>query len=192
MFKKKGSKAVPAISTASLPDIVFMLLFFFMVSTKMKEITLLVKVDRPNASAASKLEDETLVKTVYIGTPTDEYRAQFGSEPRIQLNDVLANDVSDLDAAVQDWRNEINEAERIKMTISLKIDKETKMGVVTDVKERLRDLNALKISYSSLRHSRRKTYFLKRLNHVKPLFLFYLVSDINLNNSPLLLMFSFL
>lgn len=79
MFKKKGSKAVPAISTASLPDIVFMLLFFFMVSTKMKEITLLVKVDRPNASAASKLEDETLVKTVYIGTPTDEYRAQFGS-----------------------------------------------------------------------------------------------------------------
>jgi len=151
MFKKKGSKAVPAISTASLPDIVFMLLFFFMVSTKMKEITLLVKVDRPNASAASKLEDETLVKTVYIGTPTDEYRAQFGSEPRIQLNDVLANDVSDLDAAVQDWRNEINEAERLKMTISLKIDKETKMGVVTDVKERLRDLNALKISYSSLK-----------------------------------------
>lgn len=64
---------------------------------------------------------------------------------------MLANDVSDLDAAVQDWRNEINEAERLKMTISLKIDKETKMGVVTDVKERLRDLNALKISYSSLK-----------------------------------------
>ncbi|MCG9911162.1 MAG: biopolymer transporter ExbD [Flavobacteriales bacterium] len=151
MFRKKGSKSLPAVSTASLPDIVFMLLFFFMVSTKMKEITLKVEVKKPNASAAAKLEDESLVKTVYIGKPTAELRAQFGTEPRIQLNDVLANDVSDLDAAVQDWRNEINEAERLKMTINLKIDKETKMGIVTDVKDRLREVNALKISYSSMK-----------------------------------------
>lgn len=151
MFRKKGSKAVPAISTASLPDIVFMLLFFFMVATKMKEITLKVKVERPKASAATKLDDPSLVKTIYIGKPTEELRAQFGTEPRIQLNDVLANDISEIDAAVQDWRNEINEAERLKMTISLKIDKETRYGIVSDVKERLREINALKISYSAMK-----------------------------------------
>lgn len=151
MFRKKGPKSVPAISTASLPDIVFMLLFFFMVATKMKEITLKVKVDRPKASSATKLEDPSLVKTVYIGKPTEELRAQFGTEARIQLNDVLANDITEIDAAVQDWRNEINEAERLKMTISLKIDKETRYGLVNDVKERLREINALKISYSSLK-----------------------------------------
>jgi biopolymer transport protein ExbD len=108
-------------------------------------------VDRPKASSATKLEDPSLVKTVYIGKPTEELRAQFGTEARIQLNDVLANDLTEIDAAIQDWRNEINEAERLKMTISLKIDKETRYGLVNDVKERLREINALKISYSSLK-----------------------------------------
>lgn len=40
-FKKDGKRETPAISTASLPDIVFMLLFFFMVSTTMREVSLM-------------------------------------------------------------------------------------------------------------------------------------------------------
>ncbi len=152
MFGKKQKKGVPGISTASLPDIVFMLLFFFMVATKMKEVTLKVEVKKPNASAATKLEDDSPIRTIYIGRPSGEYAAIFGTEPRLQLGDVLG-DVNQLDAAINDWRNEINEAERLKLTLSLKIDQNTKMGIVTDVKEKLRDLNALKISYSALKNS---------------------------------------
>jgi biopolymer transport protein ExbD len=152
MFGKKQKKGVPGISTASLPDIVFMLLFFFMVATKMKEVTLKVEVKKPNASAATKLEDDSPIRTIYIGRPTGEYASIFGTEPRLQLGDVLG-DVNQLDAAINDWRNEINEAERLKLTLSLKIDQNTKMGIVTDVKEKLRDLNALKISYSALKNS---------------------------------------
>lgn len=152
MLRKKEKKGVPQVSTASLPDIVFMLLFFFMVATKMKEVTLKVEVKKPSASASTKLDDDSPVRTIYIGKPSGEFAKIYGSEPRLQLNDVLG-DVRDIDAAVNDWRNEINEAEVLKLTITLKIDKNTKMGIVTDVKERLRDVKALKINYSAMKNS---------------------------------------
>ncbi|MCS6980470.1 MAG: biopolymer transporter ExbD [Flavobacteriales bacterium] len=152
MIRTKKKKSTPQISTASLPDIVFMLLFFFMVATKMKEITLKVEVKKPSASAATKIFDKSTLRSIYIGKPTADLVALYGNQPRLQINDKIA-EISDLDAAVNDWRNEINEAERLKMTISLKVDENTKMGIVTDVKERLRDLVALKISYAALKTS---------------------------------------
>ncbi|MCS6981799.1 MAG: biopolymer transporter ExbD [Flavobacteriales bacterium] len=150
MIRTKKKKTTPAISTASLPDIVFMLLFFFMVATKMKEITLKVEVRKPKASAATKIYDKSTLRSVYIGRPTADLVPLYGTQPRLQINDYIA-DIPDLDAAVNDWRNEINEAERLKLTISLKVDESTKMGIVSDVKERLRDLVALKISYAALK-----------------------------------------
>ena len=68
-FKKKGGKGTPAISTASLPDIIFMLLFFFMVTTTMREATLLVRVVAPQATEVQKLEKKSLVDYIYIGPP---------------------------------------------------------------------------------------------------------------------------
>lgn len=148
-FKKKVAGNTPAISTASLPDIVFMLLFFFMVTTTIRDASLKVKIVAPNATEIQKLEKKSLVSYIYVGPPaTSALRATYGTEPRIQLNDAYAN-VSDLAEFIEKEREARDEAERNKLTTSLKVDKDTKMGLVTDIKQELRKMNALKINYST-------------------------------------------
>ena len=95
-FKKDNSRSTPAISTASLPDIVFMLLFFFMVSTVMREQELLVQMKYPKATELKKLEKRSRVNTIYIGPPTGNNAAKLGTAPRIQLNDAVADDLKDV------------------------------------------------------------------------------------------------
>ncbi len=145
-FKKGGKKTVTAITTASLPDIIFMLLFFFMVTTVMREVTLRVELTPPTADQVKKLEDKALVSYIYIGKPLK--KELFGSVSRIQLNDAFAEpeDIRDFIAAK---REQIDEVDRNKMTVSLKIDRKTEMGIVTDVKQELRRASALKINYST-------------------------------------------
>ena len=147
-FRKKGSKEMPPISTASLPDIVFMLLFFFMVSTTMREVTLMVKVHVPEATELSKLEKKSLVSYIYVGAPIQQYQRVFGSEPRVQLNDQFAR-VSDIPDYITSEREARDEAEVPFMITSLKVDEYTKMGIVTDIKQELRKASALHINYSS-------------------------------------------
>jgi len=143
--KKKGS---PPISTASLPDIVFMLLFFFMVTTVMRETSLKVQISQPNATEVTKLERKSLVAYIYIGAPLKPLQRIYGSEPRVQLDDAFASP-KDIPQYVEKVRSETNEAEVPLLTYSLKVDKRTKMGIVTDVKQELRKANALKINYST-------------------------------------------
>jgi len=145
-FKKKKSNSTASISTASLPDIIFMLLFFFMVTTTMRETTLFVKVTVPEATEVQKLEKKALVSYIYIGKPHQS--AVYGTEPRIQLNDAFAN-VSDIAEFIASERESKDEVDRPFITTSLKIDQETRMGIVTDVKQELRKANALRINYSS-------------------------------------------
>jgi biopolymer transport protein ExbD len=148
-FKKKIAGRTPAISTASLPDIVFMLLFFFMVTTTIRDASLKVKIVTPNATEIQKLEKKSLVSYIYVGPPSSvALRATFGTEPRIQLNDSYAT-VGDLAEFIEKERDARDEAERNKLTTSLKVDKDTKMGLVTDIKQELRKQNALKINYST-------------------------------------------
>ncbi len=147
-FKKKKSGGQPAISTASLPDIVFMLLFFFMVTTVMREQDLIVKVSPPDATEAEKIDRKDLVSYIYIGSPVERLKSTFGSAPRIQLNDQFATK-EQIAEFVELERQKINEAERPLITFSLKVDKDCEMGIVTDVKQELRKVQALKINYSS-------------------------------------------
>ena len=147
-FKKKKDGGQPPISTASLPDIVFMLLFFFMVTTVMREVTLKVKVVTPLATEVSKLERKSLVSYIYIGEPIKALQSQFGTAPRIQLNDAFATK-SEIITFVEAEREQTDPAEVPLMTFSMKVDKETEMGIVTDVKQELRKANALKINYST-------------------------------------------
>ena len=147
-FKKKKSGDQPAISTAALPDIVFMLLFFFMVTTVMREVTLKVKVLTPKATEVNKLERKSLVSYIYIGKPVDRLQGQFGTAERIQLNDAFATK-KDIIQFVEAEREQTNPAEVPLMTFSMKVDKEAEMGIVTDVKQELRKANALKINYST-------------------------------------------
>ena len=149
VMKKKGNKELPAISTASLPDVIFMILFFFMVSTTMREQELLVRYKLPNATEVQKLEKKSLVSYVNIGVPVSHMQAKYGTAPRIQLNDTYktAKDIGDFIGAE---REQLNEADRAQMTVSIKADQYTKMGIITDVKQELRRANALKINYAAL------------------------------------------
>jgi biopolymer transport protein ExbD len=147
-FKDTGKKEIPPISTASLPDIVFMLLFFFMVSTTMREVTYKVDITLPEATELSKLEKKSLVSYIYVGEPLKQYQNTFGVAPRIQLNDQFAN-VGDIQDYVIAEREARDEAERPMMITSLKVDENTKMGIVSDIKQELRKSAALHINYSS-------------------------------------------
>jgi biopolymer transport protein ExbD len=148
-FRKEGGRSMTAISTASLPDIVFMLLFFFMTATSMKEVSLKVHIGFPQANELTKLEKKSLVKYIYIGPPTKQLQKAFGTEPRIQLDDAFANGPNDVQEYITRTRASMNENVQDQMVVSLKIDKETKMGIVTDVKQALRNAYALKISYTA-------------------------------------------
>ena len=148
-FTRKGkSKGVPPISTASLPDIVFMLLFFFMVSTTMKETDVKLRIKMPEATETVKLEKKSLVSYIYVGSPISSLQATLGTETRIQLDDSFktVNDIQDYIAAEREKRDE---KERPKMTISLKADEKTRMGIIQDIKVELRKASALKLNYSS-------------------------------------------
>lgn len=147
-FRKSGSRALPAISTASLPDIVFMLLFFFMTVTVLREVELKINVNLPEATEGKKLEKKSLASFIYIGTPVAQLQATFGLEPKIQLNDTF-REVADIQDFIAQERESLDESDKAKMLVALKVDRDTKMGVVTDVKQALRVANALKIMYAN-------------------------------------------
>ena len=147
-FRKGASRELPAISTASLPDIVFMLLFFFMVTTTIRDVSLLVKVQLPEATELTKLEKKSFVSYIYVGPPQKQYTKMFGTEPRIQLNDQFAK-VSDIPDYILAERAARDEAEIPFMVTSLKVDELTKMQIVGDIKMELRKAAALHINYSS-------------------------------------------
>ena len=149
-FKKKKGGGLPAINTASLPDIVFMLLFFFMVATVMRDNSLMIENRLPMASEVEKLEKKNLVMYIYVGKPSRNYKSKYGTEARIQLNDKFA-DVTEIAAFIQSERATKREEEVPFLTTSLKVDEEANMGVIGDIKQRLREVNALKINYASIR-----------------------------------------
>ncbi len=144
-FKKK-KKGVPAVNTAALPDIVFMLLFFFMVTTTMRETSLQVTFTLPSATEVKKLEHKSLVSTIYVGQAKD---SKYGTGyNQIQLNDKIASP-DDVPQFIFRAREDVSEAEVPFMTTSIKADVKASVGVITDIRLKLRDVNALKLSYST-------------------------------------------
>ena len=144
-FKKKKDGGVPAVNTASLPDIVFMLLFFFMVATVLRDTSLLVENQLPPADQVEKLKkDRTMF--IYAGAPSDQYKAKFGNEGRIQINDTYVN-LDAVQPAVKEYIGGLNEELKDRVVIGLKVDENTNSGVPYDIKEELRKANALKVMY---------------------------------------------
>jgi biopolymer transport protein ExbD len=154
-FAKKKKVGSQSLNTASLPDIVFMLLFFFMVTTVMRETEVQVDVKVPSASQVKKLEKKSLISYIYIGRPIKSLQAVYGIEPMIQMNDKLTNEEGIPVESIRDFvlfeREKLSEDEKNQMTISLRIDQNIPMGKVDDVKKALRMANALKINYSAKR-----------------------------------------
>ena len=144
-FSKAGGREMPELNTSSLPDLVFAFLFFIMMVTSMREVTLKVEFHAPQATELQKLEKKSLVT---LGKPTRDLRAKMGSETRIQLNDAFA-ETSEIQDYIAQEKSSMKEEDQPFMTVSIKADKETKMGTITDIKQALREAYALKISYSA-------------------------------------------
>ena len=146
-FNKGGSKEVPELNTSSLPDLIFSILFFFMMVTSMREVTMKVEVATPKGTEIEKLEKKSLITYVYIGMPTKEFRPKMGTATQIQLNDDFAS-VDAIGEYIYQEREAMLERDKPFMKVSMKIDEATHMGIVTDIKMALREAWALNIVYS--------------------------------------------
>src|SRR5690554_1477076 len=144
-FNKSGKKEMPALNTASMPDLVFAILFFFMVTTTMRSETLMVRMKLPNATEVQKLEKKSLVTYINIGPPMD---TNLGTGTQMQLNDRFA-DVSDIQNYIALEKASMNEADQPLMTVSIKADEATRKQYITNIKQALRQAYALEISHSA-------------------------------------------
>lgn len=142
-FSRKTSTS-QEIPTSALPDIIFILLFFFMVTTKMRKENLLVENSRPQVTQLQKLEQKNTVSFIYIGKPKKEV---FGTEPRIQVNDAFVTP-NEIPQFIQEEKTKLG-SKAGKLKVVLKIDKEAKMGLINDVKLKLREADARRIVYSA-------------------------------------------
>ena len=131
-FEKKRASTKQEIPTASMPDIVFMLLLFFMVTTTLREVDVQVQFKLPEAEAIEKIENKRLISYIWVG-----------NDERMQLNDNIVQ--------LEDIR-EIMYKKRVDLPnviVSLRVDKNSNMGIVTDIQQELRKADARRINYSS-------------------------------------------
>ncbi len=143
---------MPAISTASLPDIIFMLLFFFMVATVMRDADLKINVSTPDATELTKIKDKSLVNNIYVGRPTSQYQNLYGTSPMVQLNDKLVGKSTvenEIPLFLEKHKLKVPEGRHGAITSSLKVDGNVTMGIVQDLKTALRKSGQLKINYSA-------------------------------------------
>lgn len=149
-FQKNKGKEMPALSTASLPDIVFIMLFFFMVSTVLKEADLLVDIEKPTAEASIVLEKKELVDYIYAGVPVESLQGKFGSTPRIQLDDQIVSSPFDIRAFITAKRQNRAVEQRDFATTSIKADKdEVQMSLLDKIENELKEVEQLRINYAS-------------------------------------------
>ena len=156
-FNNKGKAEMPELNTSSLPDLIFSILFFFMIVTSMREEELKVEFKAPTGTELSKIERKTAAINLYIGAPNENNR-QYGTNPMIQINDKFIP-VYEVGMRVAEEHNSMKGEDRAQMRVVLKIDAgdgtegrrrpSTTMGIVSSVKEELREVGALSIMYSA-------------------------------------------
>lgn len=147
-FEKRSSDTEPGISTASLPDIVFMLLIFFMVATVLRETEIKVRTRLPQAEALTKIEQKRLISYIYIGPLKQGGQVGQKGETAIQIDDAL---IESRRAIRTIMYNKLQN--QPKLIVSLKVDQESPMRVVNEVQQELREAGALRINYSSGRET---------------------------------------
>ena len=147
MKKSKKRKVPVSLGTSSLSDIIFMLLFFFMIVTVLRKQVIKVEITLPKVSEAKKMNHKSLINHIYVGKPigtTDQ------AMERIQINDAFIN-IEEIPLALDILDRSRPERMLPKVTTALVIDEEVKMGHVGDIKTELRKANRLKINYNSLK-----------------------------------------
>ncbi|MCH7965445.1 MAG: biopolymer transporter ExbD [Bacteroidetes bacterium] len=131
-FEKKRASSKTEIPTSSMPDIIFMLLLFFMVTTTMREVELLVEFKLPDAEALEKIENKRLVSYIWVG-----------KGGKIQINDSIV-EVDDIQVIMYGKRQALP-----SVIVSLRVDVGARMGLVTDIQQELRKAYCLRINYSA-------------------------------------------
>ena len=149
-FSKSGGREMPELNTSSLPDLVFAFLFFIMMVTTIREVTPKVSFSNlPTATELTKLEEKSLVTFIYVGKPNKEYREMYGSNSAIQLNDQVTQNPTAVYSYLKQSQSKIKDERRNLMQVSLKADKDTKMNIISQIKEELRRADALNLSSSA-------------------------------------------
>ena len=147
-IRKDKKRETPALATTSLPDIVFIFLFFFMMVTSMREVTLRVEIRQPQATELTTIENRSLLRHIYIGRPVAAYQRIFGTDTRIQIGDAFV-DPADVEDVIIAERSGMREMDQDQMIVSIRADVDTRMGVITDVKQSLRRAWALRVNYAA-------------------------------------------
>jgi len=148
MFKRREQN-IPGLNTASLPDLIFTVLFFFMIVTHMRKEEVKVHYEVPQGTELQKLTKKSTVSYIYIGKPMKQFVSTAGTDTQIQLNDKFAT-TDEIGDYIRAERSRMSAEDRKRMTVSIKADKNTRMGIISDVKKALRQSNALNINYSAV------------------------------------------
>lgn len=143
-FKKKQAETKQAVPTSAMPDVVFMLLIFFMVTTVLREVELQVQVQYTQAENIEKIEQKRLVSYIYIGP--ERLGGNRVGETKVQIDDTLVDDMGAIRNIMYD-----KIMEEPRLIVSLRVDQDSEFGIITDVQQELRHAGTLRINYSTLR-----------------------------------------
>lgn len=154
-IRRRRHHSVPALNTAALPDLIFTVLFFFMIVTHMQKVAVKVKYRTPQGTELTRLTKKSAVSYIYIGRPNAGMRHAYGNDYRVQLNDKFASPAEVADY-VSAERDRMSPEDQQQMTVSIKADRGTHMQLINDVKQALRQAKALRINYSATEQGRGK------------------------------------
>ncbi len=146
----RHQRKVPGLNTAALPDLIFTVLFFFMIVTHMRKVTPMVQHVVPAGTELQQLKKKSSIVYIYICKPKGD------TQTRIQLDNRYAEDMEEVERYVAAERSSMSAEDRQQMTVALKVDKDTPMGIVSDVKQALRKVGAYRISYAAVERRRDK------------------------------------
>lgn len=152
ILQNRRRRSMPVLNTSSLPDLIFTVLFFFMVATHMRKVTLKVDYTVPQGTQLTRLTKKSAVTYIYIGSPVGAKVAGGAPESRIQINDKYVS-AADIAACMSAEKRRMSAEDRLRMTVSVKADGATPMSLINEVKMALRKANVRKINYSAEKKS---------------------------------------
>lgn len=150
---RRRSHDIPELNTASLPDLIFTILFFFMLVTHMRKVAVKVKYQVPQGTELTKLVKKTAITYLYIGKPMNETGQLASDSLCIQMNDKLV-DVAEIKSYLVKERATMSAEDKKQMSVSIRADKETPMGRIIDIKQSLREANVLNVNYAATKKTK--------------------------------------
>ena len=141
-IRRHKHHSVPTLNMASMPDLIFTVLFFFMIVTHMRTETPRLAIDVPQGTDLTKPQHRRYITTLYVGKDD-------AGDTQIQLG-VNIIPLEDVGSVIGQLKNRLNDDDAEYFTVNIRADKGTKMGIITDIIQQLRKVGALKIRYNAV------------------------------------------